>query len=144
MGAGRTRIRAEARATRREIRERGRRVRLESPDTGVMAVPRFMGDPRDAEDPLDTRRAVPRAMPSGTPEAGKLRVPVTIVPIVTVAPSAPVTTAPRGPIVTGALRERLRHAPSGGRFVRIAPASRARAKVRPVPCPLRTTRRSRA
>jgi hypothetical protein len=96
-------------------------------------------------------RAVTRAMPSGTSEAGNpcapegtLRAPATIAPV-TVVPSVPVTivtTAPRGPIVTRAPRE-LRHVPSGDRFVRIAPASRARAKVRPVPRPLRKIRRSR-
>jgi hypothetical protein len=144
-GARRARLRAEARALPREIPERGRRARPVAPGMADMAVPRLMGDLSDAADTLATRRAA-RATPIGTSEAGTPRVPPTIAPIVTVVPSVPVTsvtTAPRGPIVTRVPRE-LRHVLSGVRFVRIAPASRARAKVRPVPRPFRTNRRSRA
>ncbi len=141
--ARRARIRAQARGTLREIRERGRRARPAAPGMADLAGTRVLGDTSDAGDPPDTRRAVTCAMPSGTFGADPLRDPVTIAPIVTVAPSAPATTAPRGPIVTRALRG-LRHVPSDGRFVPIGPASRARVRVRPVPCPLRRIRRSRA
>ena len=143
VGARRARLRAGEPAMRREIRDRGHPV---SPGMADLAVPRVMGDTSDAPEAPDPRRAVTRATPSGTSEAAP-RVPVTIVPIVTVAPSAPVTsvtTVPLGPIVTRVLPRGLRHVPSGGRFARIAPASRARARVRLVPRPFRTIRRSRA